>query len=101
MRQLDQPDEVAPAATTMAVEEILAGIDVERRPGFPMEGTQAHKLGRISGAASHPVAAPQVIQQRKTLFELFQFLVHGRWASRNRAYGETAQVPRQGWWVRK
>jgi hypothetical protein len=32
--QLDQADQVAAAAATVAVEEILASIDIERRAGF-------------------------------------------------------------------
>ena len=34
--QLDQPDQVATAAAAVTVEQVLAGIDVERGPGFPM-----------------------------------------------------------------
>src|SRR5438128_128509 len=30
--ELDKPDQITAAAATIAVEEILAGIDVERRP---------------------------------------------------------------------
>jgi hypothetical protein len=32
--QLDQADQVAATAATVAVEQILVGIDVERRAGF-------------------------------------------------------------------
>lgn len=55
----------------MAVEQILAGIDVERRPGFRMEGAQA-ELRLDSHAAARPVAAQQVVQQRKALFDFLQ-----------------------------
>ena len=34
--ELDKADQIAAAAAAMAVEEILAGVDVERRPVFPM-----------------------------------------------------------------
>jgi len=33
--QLDKANEIAALAATVTVEEILAGIDIERRPGFP------------------------------------------------------------------
>src|SRR4029077_11969799 len=85
----------------MAVEQILADIDIERRRGFPMQRTQPHKLRGGAHAAPLPMAAPQVIQQRKALFELFQVLLHRPFGSHNRAYEETAKFPRQGWWVRK
>ena len=76
LRQLDKPDQVAATATAVAVEQILRGIDVERGPGLAMERTQAHKLPWGCRAASRPATAPQVIQQRKTPFELFQVLGH-------------------------
>jgi hypothetical protein len=61
----------------VAVEQILAGIDIERRPGFRMQRAESHKLLSHPDAARPPVAALQILQQRNPLFELFQILAHG------------------------
>ena len=36
LRKLDEADQVAAATATVAIEQILAAIDVERRPRFAM-----------------------------------------------------------------
>ena len=46
-----------------------------------------------------PVAPLQVLQQRNTLFELFQVLAYGLFSFLERAYKRTGRIPRQGWWV--
>ena len=42
--QLNKTDQIAAAATPMAVEQVLAGIDVKGRMGFSVQGTQSDKL---------------------------------------------------------
>jgi hypothetical protein len=42
-----------------------------------MQGTQPYELLPCTGAATAPVVALQILQQRKVLFEPFQVLVHG------------------------
>src|SRR3989442_6185488 len=76
-RKLDKANQVASAPAAVAVKQILAGVDVERRARFLVQGTQSHELLPLAGAAADPVALLQVLQQREALFELFQILIHG------------------------
>src|ERR1035438_7952226 len=75
--KLHKADQVTAAPAAVTVEQILAGIDIERRPGIPMQRTESHELLARGGAATGPMAPLQVLQQRNTLFELFQILTHG------------------------
>jgi len=60
--QLDKTNQVATLATAVAVEEIFAGVDVERRPGFGVQGTKPDKLGTATGRLTGPVPLPQIIK---------------------------------------
>ena len=75
--EFDKANHIATAPTSVAVEQILVGIDVERRARFPMQGTQPYELLPGSRTATAPVVPLQVLQQRQPLFELFQVLAHG------------------------
>jgi len=61
----------------MAVEEILAGIDIKGRPSLVVQGTESHELGALTCWSAGPILLSQVIEQRKSLFELFEILAHG------------------------
>jgi hypothetical protein len=65
LEEFDEADQVAAPPAAVAVEQVLAGIDVERRACFPMQGTQPHELRLSAGAMSTPVVPLQVLQQRK------------------------------------
>jgi hypothetical protein len=56
LRKFDQANQVAAALTAVVVEQIFAGMDIERRPGFWVERTESHELLAGSGAARGPVA---------------------------------------------
>jgi len=43
--QLDKSNQVAALSAAMAVEDIFAGVDIERRPSFGMQRTEPDKLG--------------------------------------------------------
>ncbi len=60
----------------MTVKEILAGVDIERRAGFRMQGTESDELGAVSGGPGGPMLLPQIIEQRKALFQFFDVLAH-------------------------
>ena len=60
--QLDKADQVAALATAVAVEEIFAGVDIERRPSFGMQRTEPDKLGTATGRPTGPVTLSQIIQ---------------------------------------
>ena len=77
LRQLDEANQIAALTATMAVKEILAGIDIEGRPSFRVQGTESHELGALTRQPAGPILLSQVIEQRKSLFELFEILAHG------------------------
>src|SRR6266478_1372601 len=66
-RQLDKANQIAALAATMTVEEIFAGVDIERRPGFRMQGTESNELGAECDRPGSPTLLPQIIEQRQTL----------------------------------
>ena len=72
----------------MTIEQILAGIDIERRLRIRMQRAESHELVASADMVSGPVVPLQVFQQRQPLFELFQILAHGRcslfWVERRR-----------------
>src|SRR5260370_6894133 len=69
--QLDIAKEIAALAATVTVKEILAGIDIERRAGFRMKGTESDELGAVRGGPGDPILLPQISEQRKALFQFF------------------------------
>ena len=80
-RQLDKAQEIATLAATVAVEEIFAGVDIERRAGFWVQRTESDELGAMTSTPGNPVLLSQIIEQRKALFEFFEVLAHGAVAS--------------------
>ena len=75
--QLDKANEIAALATAVTVEEIFANVDIERRPGFRMQWTESNEFGAESDRPGGPTLLPQIIEQRKTLFQFFDVLAHG------------------------
>ena len=75
--QLDKAQKIAALAATVAVEEIFVGVDIERRASFPVQRTEADELRAMSGRPGDPVLLPQIIEQRKALFESFEIFAHG------------------------
>jgi hypothetical protein len=65
----------------VAVEEIFASVDIERRANFRVQGTEADELRTMTGRSRDPVLLPQIVEQRKALFEFFEILAHGHFAS--------------------
>jgi len=61
----------------VTVKEIFAGVDIERRVGFRMQGTESDELRAESDRPSGPTLLPQIIEQRQTLFQFFDILAHG------------------------
>ena len=76
-RKFHKANQVAAPPAAVAVEQILASIDVEGGTGFLMQGTESDELGASPGAVPGPVVPLQEIQQRNALFEPFQILAHG------------------------
>jgi len=76
--QLDKAQEIAALAATVTVEEIFAGVNVERGPGFHVQRTKSDELVAVTGRSTGPILLPQIVEQRQALFEFFDILVHGR-----------------------
>ena len=74
--QLDKAKEIAALSATVTVREVLAGVDIERRAGFRMQGTESDELVAVSGGPGDPILLPQIIEQRKALFQFFDVLAH-------------------------
>src|SRR6266568_655416 len=74
--QLDKAKEIAALTATVTVKEIFAGVDIERRAGFRMQGTKSDELGAVSDGPGGPMLLPQIIEQRKALFQFFDVLAH-------------------------
>src|SRR5487761_2694660 len=75
-KKLNETDQVAASATPMAIEQILAGIDVEGRAAFLVQWAQPYELLRWPCRASCPVVLLQVFQQRNPLFEPLKIGAH-------------------------
>jgi len=75
--QLDKAQEIASLSATVTVKEIFAGVDIERKGGFPVQRTEADELVAVTGRPGDPVLLPQIIKQRKALLEFFEILTHG------------------------
>jgi len=55
LRKLHQANQVTTAATAVAVEQILARVDIERGMGFLMQRTESDELGASVSTVSGPV----------------------------------------------
>ena len=99
--KLHQANQIPASATTVAVEQILARVDIEGGMDFLMQRTESDELGARAGAVSDPVVPLQVLEQWNARFELFQILAHGGRHSPSPNYKLQAPVSRQGWWVSK
>src|SRR6202049_1487708 len=75
--KLHEADQIASAVTAVTIEQILAGIDIERRLRIRMQRAKSDELVAGADMVSGPVVPLQVFQQWQTLFELFQILAHG------------------------
>jgi len=69
LRQLDEANQVAALTAAVAVEEILAGIDIKGRPSFRVQGTEPHELRALTRQPASPILLSQVIEQRESVFE--------------------------------
>ncbi len=58
LRQLDEANQIAALAAAVAVEEILAGVDIEGRPGFGVQRTESHELGPVTRRPGDPILLP-------------------------------------------
>ena len=89
--QLDKAQEIAALTAAVTVKEIFAGVDIERRAGFRVQGTESDELGAVTGRPGDPVLLPQIIEQRKALFEFFEVLAHGAVLPLEASVGEGGQ----------
>jgi len=72
--QLDKAKEVAALTATVTVKEIFAGVDIRTKGGFPNAGDRVRRTRAVSGGPGGPMLLPQIIEQRKALFQFFDVL---------------------------
>src|SRR5215831_10372874 len=76
--QLNKAQKIAALTTAVTVEEIFAGVDIERGSGFRVQQTESHELGAVTGRPTGPILLLQIVEQRQAQFEFFDILAHGR-----------------------
>ena len=86
--QLDKAQKITALAAAVTVEEIFAGVDIERRPGFRMQWTESDELGAMTGSPADPILLPQIVEQRQVQFEFFDIFAHGVVCLRRRTLDE-------------
>src|SRR6516164_5359123 len=74
--KLHEANEVAALPAAVAIEQVLARIDVEAGASVLMQGTESDELGANRGGAPAPVVPLQVREQRNALLQMFQILTH-------------------------
>ena len=75
--EFHKPNQIAAVPTSVAIEQVLTGVDIKGRTRFLVQRTQAHKLLPGTASARLPVMPLQIFQHRQVLFELLQIRVHG------------------------
>jgi len=75
-RQLDEANQVSALSAAVAVENILASVDIERGLGLLVQRTEPDELGSARRMTS-PVMLPQILNQRHPPLECFDVLSHG------------------------
>ena len=100
-KEFYKANQIATLPTSMAVEQVSAGIDIEGRARIPVQWAKPYKLLPGAATTGSPVMSQQIIKQWEMLFELFQVRIQGFVSSRNRDYEVSDRFPRQGWWVGK
>ena len=74
--KLNKTNQVAAASTTVAIEQILVGIDVEGRTAFYVQRAQSDIFLLATNSLGHPMVPLQIIDQRQSAFQAFQFALH-------------------------
>src|ERR1039458_9017908 len=74
--QLHKANQIAAPAAAVAVENILARVDIERRPGLLVQWTESDDLGSARRMTS-PVMLPQIVQKRPPPLECYDVFAHG------------------------
>ena len=89
--QLDKANEIAALSATVTVKEIFAGVDIKGRAGVRVQGTESDELGAVCGRPSDPILLPEIIEQRKMLFQFFDVLAQRRLLPLKAKVGEGRQ----------
>jgi hypothetical protein len=74
--QLNKANQIAALAAAVAVENILARVDIERGPGLLVQWTESDDLGSARRMTS-PVMLPQIVQKRHPPLECYDVFAHG------------------------
>src|ERR1035441_5660621 len=74
--QLNEANQIPTLAAAVAVEDILARVDIKRRPGLLVQRTEPDELGSTPRMTS-PVMLLQILNQRRPPLECFDIFTHG------------------------
>jgi hypothetical protein len=69
--QLGKANEVSAPSATVAEEEILRSVDIERGTGFRMQGAESDELLLSTHRVQAAVVLPQVVEQGNVPFQFF------------------------------
>ena len=95
--QLDKANLIAALAAAVAVENILARVDIERGPGLFVQWTESDDLGSARRMTS-PVMLLQIVQKRHPPLEYYYVFAHGAFfaSGTQRRSGRTAVQGKDG-----
>ena len=85
--KLEEAKQIAALAASVAVEDILVRVDIERGPGFLMQRTEANILPATC-RPTDPAVLLQIIEQRYPSFECFDVLAHSVFSPPRPSVGE-------------
>src|ERR1035437_5652487 len=74
-RQLDKANQITALAAAVAIENIFARVDIERRSSLLVQRTESDKLGSTH-RLTNPVILPQILQKRQPPLECFDVFAH-------------------------
>jgi hypothetical protein len=79
-KQLDEADQIAALGAAVAVEDILAGVHIERGAGLLVQRTEPDELGSTRWMTG-PVMLLQILNQRRSSLERFDVFTHGAFSA--------------------
>src|SRR5580704_1437594 len=79
-KQLDKADQIAALGAAVAVEDILAGVHIERGAGLLVQRTEPDELGSTRWMTG-PVMLLQILNQRRSSLERFDVFTHGAFSA--------------------
>src|ERR1700730_672170 len=94
MVEFDEANDVAAAAATIAVEQVLAGVNEKAGLMVGVQRTKPQEAAEADGPSLLPIVCLQILQQRNLLFQFIEGAsIHGLLASIGRIRQATPRAP--------